>query len=44
MGGDRKTVQSLRVVAVKGNLLLVEGAVPGARNGVVFIRKSVKRG
>jgi ribosomal protein L3 len=44
MGGDQKTVQSLRVVAIKGNVLLVEGAVPGATNGVVFIRKSIKRG
>ena len=44
MGGDRTTVQNLRLVAVKGNLLLVEGAVPGARSGVVYIRKSIKRG
>lgn len=44
MGGDRKTVQNLRVVAVKGNLLLVEGAVPGANSGIVYIRKAKKRG
>lgn len=44
MGGDRKTVQNLRVVAIKGDLLLVEGAIPGARSGVVYIRKSKKRG
>ncbi|HSX25782.1 MAG TPA: 50S ribosomal protein L3 [Chlamydiales bacterium] len=44
MGGDRHTVQNLRVVAIKGNLLLVEGAVPGARSGVVYIRKAKKRG
>ncbi len=43
MGGDRTTVQNLRVVAVKGDLLLVEGAVPGARSGVVYIRQSVKK-
>ena len=43
MGGDRHTVQSLRVVAVKGNLLLVEGAVPGARSGTVFIRAAEKK-
>ena len=42
MGGDRKTVQNLRVVAVKGNILLVEGAVPGAPDGVVYIRKAKK--
>jgi large subunit ribosomal protein L3 len=44
MGGDQKTIQNLRVVAVKGNILLVEGAVPGARSGIVYIRKSIKRG
>ncbi|MGB7977628.1 MAG: 50S ribosomal protein L3 [Chlamydiales bacterium] len=44
MGGDRKTVQNLRVVAVKGNLLLVEGAVPGAPSGIVYIRKAKKKG
>src|SRR3990167_9596831 len=43
MGGDRKTVQNLRVVAVKGDLLLVEGAVPGARSGTLFIRAAVKK-
>ncbi|MBI5272486.1 MAG: 50S ribosomal protein L3 [Chlamydiia bacterium] len=43
MGGDRHTVQNLRVVAVKGNLLLVEGAVPGSRSGTVFICASVKK-
>ena len=43
MGGDQKTVQNLRVVAVKGNLLLVEGAVPGARSGTLFIRAAVKK-
>lgn len=44
MGGDRTTVQNLRVVAVKGNLLLVEGAIPGAPSGVVYIRKAKKKG
>lgn len=43
MGGDRKTVQSLRVVAVKKDLLLVEGAVPGARSGVVYISLATKK-
>ena len=42
MGGDRTTVQNLRLVAVKGNIILVEGAVPGARHGIVYIRESVK--
>lgn len=44
MGADRTTVQNLKLVAVKGDLILVEGAVPGARGGVVFIRKSKKLG
>ncbi len=44
MGGDQVTVQNLRVVAIKGNLLLVEGAVPGAPSGVVYIRKAKKKG
>jgi large subunit ribosomal protein L3 len=44
MGGDRKTVQNLRLVAVKGDLILVEGAVPGAPNGIVYIRKAKKKG
>lgn len=44
MGGDKKTVQGLRVIAVKGNVLLVAGPVPGARSGIVYIRKSIKRG
>lgn len=44
MGGDRKTVQNLRVVAIKGNLLLIEGAVPGANSGIVYIRKAKKKG
>jgi large subunit ribosomal protein L3 len=43
MGGDQTTVQNLRVVAVKGNLLLVEGAVPGAPSGVVYITAAVKK-
>jgi len=42
MGGDRKTVLNLKVVAIRGDLLLVEGAVPGARSGTVFIRKARK--
>ena len=44
MGGDRVTVQNLRIVSVKGNVILVEGAVPGARSGVVYISKSKKLG
>jgi large subunit ribosomal protein L3 len=46
MGDVRVTVQNLKVMEVDTdrNLLLVEGAVPGADNGLIFIRKSVKSG
>lgn len=41
-GDERRTVLHLRVVAVhpETHLLLVRGAVPGARGGVVLVRKS----
>ncbi len=39
MGGERGTVKNLEVVAVKpeSNELYLKGAVPGARNGLLFI-------
>ncbi|MDD8031319.1 MAG: 50S ribosomal protein L3 [Acidobacteriota bacterium] len=42
MGGDRVTVKNLRVVEVdkENNLLVVEGAVPGATGGILLIKKS----
>ncbi len=41
MGGERVTVKNLRVedVRVEQNLILIEGAVPGARNAIVEVRK-----
>jgi large subunit ribosomal protein L3 len=44
MGGDRVTVLNLRVHAVDAEkgLLLVKGAVPGARGRIVFVRTAVK--
>jgi large subunit ribosomal protein L3 len=41
-GNDRMTALHLRVVEVRpdSNLLLVRGAVPGARGGIVLVRKS----
>ncbi|MCW4385318.1 50S ribosomal protein L3 [Salinibacterium sp. SYSU T00001] len=44
MGGDRVTVQGLTVHAVDAEkgLLLVKGAVPGARGRIVFVRNAVK--
>jgi large subunit ribosomal protein L3 len=45
MGNARITVQNLQVVESDGerNLLLLRGAVPGARNGLLLI-KSAKKG
>jgi len=44
MGGDRVTVQNLTIHAVDAEkgLLLVKGAVPGARGRIVFVRNAVK--
>jgi large subunit ribosomal protein L3 len=44
MGGDRVTVLNLTVHAVDAEkgLLLVKGAVPGARGRTVFVRTAVK--
>ena len=41
MGGVRRTVKNLEVVEVDAerNLLLLRGAVPGARSGYVYIEK-----
>ncbi|MBI1958002.1 MAG: 50S ribosomal protein L3 [Candidatus Rokubacteria bacterium] len=45
MGGDRRTVLNLPVVRVlpEQSLILLRGAVPGARGGVILVRKSVKQ-
>ena len=44
MGGERVTVLNLKVQAVDAEkgLLLVKGAVPGARGRIVFVRNAVK--
>lgn len=44
MGGDRVTLQNLRVVSTdpEHDLILVSGAVPGADGSIVFIRDGVK--
>ena len=43
-GNERVTTQNLEIVAVRPaeHVLLVRGAVPGARNGVVIVRPAVK--
>ena len=43
-GNEQVTVQNLKVVKIdrEKNLIAVKGAVPGAKNGIVFVRDSVK--
>ena len=45
MGDERKTIQNLRVVKVdeERQFLLVKGAVPGPRKGIVIIKKAKKK-
>ncbi|MDD5712185.1 MAG: 50S ribosomal protein L3 [Smithellaceae bacterium] len=45
MGDARSTVQNLMVVGVRSdlNLILVKGAVPGGKNGVLLIREALKK-
>jgi large subunit ribosomal protein L3 len=42
MGNERVTVRKLEVIQVdnKDNIMLVNGAVPGAKNGILLIKKS----
>lgn len=44
MGGERQTTQNLTIHAIDADkgILLVKGAVPGARGGIVFVRASAK--
>ena len=44
MGVDKITVQNLQVVKIyeDKNLILVKGAVPGPKNGLLFIKSTVK--
>lgn len=46
MGVDKITVQNLDVVRVDSerNLLLIKGAVPGPKGGLVVVRETVKSG
>ena len=45
MGGNRVTVQNLEIIKVdeENNLLWIKGSVPGSKNGLLFIKKSVKK-
>jgi large subunit ribosomal protein L3 len=44
MGGERVTVQCLQIVKVypEKNLILIKGAIPGPRKGLVIIKNSIK--
>lgn len=44
MGNEKVTVQKLKIVRIDAadNLLLIKGAVPGHKNSIVMIKKSVK--
>lgn len=44
MGNKKRTVQNIEVIDVRmeENLLLLRGAVPGSRGGIVIVRKAVK--
>lgn len=44
MGGERVTVQNLEIVRVDAdkNLILVKGAVPGPKKGLVYVKSAVK--
>ena len=46
LGSERVTTLNLEVVSADAerNLLLVKGAVPGPRGGVVLIRDAIKGG
>jgi large subunit ribosomal protein L3 len=46
MGNKRRTQKGLQVIQtdLERNLLLVKGAVPGARNGLLIIKKAIRAG
>jgi large subunit ribosomal protein L3 len=46
MGVDRVTVQNLTVHAVRPerNLILIKGAIPGNKGGLVVLRSAAKKG
>jgi len=42
MGNERVTIKNLKVVKIDQdrNIIMVKGAVPGARNGLLIIKRS----
>lgn len=45
MGNEQVTVQNLEVVKIveEDNIIVVKGQVPGARNGLIYLSKAVKK-
>ena len=45
LGNEKVSVQNIEVVQIRedSNLLLVKGAIPGAKRGILLIRRTVKR-
>lgn len=45
MGARKVTVQNLKLIEVRGdtNIVMIEGAVPGPRNGYLILKKAVKK-
>lgn len=44
MGDERSTTQNLRIfkIVAEDNIIVVEGAVPGSKNGLVYVSPAVK--
>lgn len=44
MGSERVTIQNLEIVKVdvENNLLLIKGAIPGPKKGLVVVKKAIK--
>jgi large subunit ribosomal protein L3 len=40
-GNNRKTIRNLKIVDIRPseNLILIKGAIPGSKNGIVEIKK-----
>lgn len=45
MGNEPRTVQNLQIVRVmaEDNVLLIKGAIPGAKGGILLIRSAIKK-
>ena len=45
MGSEKVTTENLRVIRIDAEkqVILVKGAVPGAKDSLLYIRKSVKK-